>query len=205
VHPLYGSYNARAERIRVRATAAERDFLAVDVTFVEEGKTASFEDIATSADERANVDSAAADLATELETAGLESDVGPDAVAQADAWEASTTVDPRALNLELNEIANDISAAIEDLELATDVERYPVLVAMMDLHSAMRGLASYLMNTAPQLTTYTVPEMAPLAVICQHLYGGALALTRVEELLELNDLADPGLIPAGVVLTVITP
>jgi len=205
VHPLFGSYDARAENVTTQAEGEERDWVTISVTFVEESGTTSFADIASAADERAKVDTADADLTAALEDTGQESIVGARAVAQADEWESATSIDPRLINLQLAEVANAISADVATLELASSVRNYPVYLAMTDLHNNMRELAEVIIASQPTLTTYIVPASSPLLAISQELYGGDLALTRMGNLLELNVIRDPGFIHAGTILTVITP
>jgi prophage DNA circulation protein len=204
-HPVWGSFEARVEDGSISVTAEQRDFISMDISLVEEAATASFDVISTTTDKRANVDAAAAEVNSALSDAGLTSTVGDDAVAQADLWEADEDLTQRTINLEFNEIANSIASDIETLGLASDITYSPSYDAMMALQQAMREYAEFLIATAPQLTTYTLIVRMPLLMVCQSLYGGELALDRFFDALDLNALDDPGMIPAGTVLTVIAP
>lgn len=202
VHPWYGSYLAMPENIGVRATAEDRDYITIEVTFVEHRSDIVFTDLATELAADIGVHGAAADLDQALSDAGVTSTVGADAVAQAEAWQEADSVDSRQVNLETNAVTDSIANESARLELSSSIDYYPLLVSFERLHNKMRALATYLISTAPKLTVYTVPVAQPLLAIAQAIYGGTLALDMHVKLLTLNDLRNPARIEAGTELVV---
>jgi prophage DNA circulation protein len=204
VHPLTGSYLARPENIRLTGRGQDRDYVTLSVTFVEDRSGGvTFYDLAVGLDDVGAVASAATELDTAIAAAGEDAvTVGTDSVALAESWDASTTLNARQINLELAEQANAIQDAADALDLATDVDNYPMMRSFARLQNNLRNLAARFISAAPKLTTYTVRMTRPLIAVCQDLYGGTQARERCDRILELNDIPNPGLVEAGVVLTV---
>jgi prophage DNA circulation protein len=204
-HPLFGTYLARPRGVRVAASGADRDYVTISCTFIEDASEGvTFVEIAGE-DELANVYAAAAEADAALAAAGTSSTVPTEASELADSWSDSTELYARQVNLEVAEMANKIQDLADSLELAADVANYPLVRSITRLHNNLRNLAAFYVSTAPKLTTYTVPTDEPLISICQRLYGGADALAKCERLLELNDIPNPGLVVAGTVITIEVP
>lgn len=199
VHPIHGSWMAKPEGVHLRANASERDYMTMQVTFVEDGVDVTREDLAASPSARASVDDAAAELTRRAPTT-----TGEDAIAAADSWE-SPTVSAQQINRDLSHLANQIQQETDRLELAADVANYPTIRAYQLLHNNLRNLAAAVIASRPKLTSYTVPVSGPVLAVAQQLYGGRAAIERADELLELNSLPDPAWIPEGTVLTVVQP
>jgi prophage DNA circulation protein len=211
-HPFYGSFDARPSDISVNARGSDSDWILLSVTFTEHTpRPAIFLQVRDSSDAAlADVTNVVADLDASLSTAGLSSTVGATSQAQASAWaDISHTADEgagvattaRTINLELNAISNEIDDEISRLELATDIERQPVLQGMRRLRSSMQGAADATIARTPRLIRYTVLATAPLLSIVQEIYGtGVDAEDRVQQILELNQIRDPSRIEARTVL-----
>ena len=187
------------------ATGTDRDYVTIDLTFVEDASEgATFVEIAGE-DELADVYAAAAELDAELAAAGTSSTVGTEATELATSWDDATLLYARQVNLEVAEMANKIQDLADTLELASDVNNYPLMRSLTRLHNNLRNLAAFHVSTAPKMTTYTVKTDEPLIAIAQRLYGGSDALDKCEQLIELNDIPNPALVVAGTVLTIEVP
>lgn len=221
VHPLTGAFRALPGPIRFSATAEQRDFISVEVEFVEAGlDPAAFtttddqsvgSGVVATETARDDVDNAVTDvdadadpdLADELEAEPLT--VQDDALTLAESWENNADITPRQVNLELNQITNTIIEESLRLQVATNVRRYPMFLALQNLHAAIRFAAELAIATGPKLFEYVVPRTEPLLSICQTVYGGTQALERYTRARELNDVINPSRVPAGTKLTLEQP
>jgi len=109
----------------------------------------------------------------------VSTDVGDEAMQVAERWVTTDGLTARQIHLELNQIANRIADESDRLELATDLERYPIMIALQRLHNNLRTLAHALIASAPKVTTYVVSRPMPLLAIVQQLYGGEDAVRRI--------------------------
>lgn len=200
VHPLTGSYRARMENLRSSADAEDEDQIWVTCTFVEDVLDApTFDPGAGSIFETglAGIRSQAAALDAELLAAGLDSDFGAEAVSLADSWEGDPTLSVREVNLQLASMAASVDDAMNALDLVRNLDRHPVYRAMNVLLWKLRLAADSFRQTQPQLTTITVVRDLPLRRIVVEHYGAKESQTRYDELMRLNDIDDPSLVPAG--------
>jgi prophage DNA circulation protein len=214
VHPLTGSYPALPEGISISAGADARDFIRVSLTFVESGlDPAAFE---TVGDESvgagvAEVSIAGGEVDAALAAPDLPDPIYSNPTVQADSlitaerWRDTIGITPREITLELNRIANRISDETEAMEVLTNVDRYPVYLAFLRLHAAIRRAAELAIQTRPKLTEITLARTEPLIAIMTRIYGGRRAMDFYTRTRELNDISNPARIPAGTKLTIEQP
>lgn len=207
VHPITGSYRARTDGVDFSADADDRNTVLVDVTFVEDG----YEPGAIEAGSGMPVASGVAAVEVEVEALNdqldelaIESSLGDDTLATVSGWgDGDATI--RGVNLELQSLSSKLSDAVDAWELATSLERHYLWRSVQRLHRAVRRTAEAFRQTQPTLVATTVAVAVPLRVLMADLYGAALAQERYDQAVTLNDIDDPGLIPAGVVLQLPAP
>ena len=207
IHPLTGAYDALPQGVRFQASAEDRDFIRVSVTFVEAGlDPAAFEaaEDLTGGAEVAQVGVVAGDLtlsaAADPDLPTIDDspeDIAADSVTTSENWRDDTSISRRQINLELNALSTRIDDAVTELELAQRLDSYPTLRAFQRLHGSLRRAAEATIRTAPKLTELAVNVDQPLLVLLQDFYGGREAIDRFARTLELNDIADPSRLRAG--------
>jgi len=209
VHPLTGTFEARPSDIRLSADAQERNWITMSVTFLEASEEPAVFELGPGSPVRAGVEevlAAGVDLKSALDDLGETSTIADDADALAESWEErADTISAREINLELNDLANDIADATDELELASDVANYPTIQAFDRLRNNLRNLADTVISRSPQLISHGVTRTMPLMAIVSELYGDDDADTRYQQILELNDIRDPLRVEAGTTLTVQAP
>ena len=214
-HPLTGVYDALPENATFDLNAEDRDFITMQVTFVEAGlDPAAFQvrvDLTvgagvaeTAAAETDINDAVAADL-TLATIDDSPDDIAADSLTTAESWRDDPTISQRQINLELNGLSNRINDAVDELELATNLQSYPTLRAFHRLHGAIRRSAEAAIQTAPKLTELTARTTSPLMALLQDFYGGRQAVERFDRVLELNDIPNPAEILTGTIFTVELP
>lgn len=200
VHPITGTYRARVEEVEIDFDAEEEDQAFVSCLFVEDTLDApTFDPGAGSIFDAglAAVRAQAAALDDELLDAGLDSDIGADAVSLADSWEGDPTLSLREVNLQLASMSSAIDEAMDTFELVTNPLNHRVWRAMQTLLWKLRLSADSFRQTQPQLMTITTVRDLPLRRIVVEHYGARDCERRRDELMRLNDIDDPSLIPAG--------
>ncbi len=209
VHPIFGSYRAKVVgEITTDASSDEFDILTVDCTFVEDSTTISPFDFSASRPVDmgiAGVEVEAAKLEAALESEGLSSPVAGDTVDSVAKWRTDDTITTRRVNLELQSITSKISSAVEEFELATNLQRQPIWRSFQRLQGEVRRAAQLFQQNQPEVFYFTVRTDAPLRVLVVDMYGAADAQRRYEELLTLNDISDPLLILEGTRLKATSP
>lgn len=202
VHPLYGAYDARVIEFRAEGRGGDWNFITANVTFIEHSVDVAALAIVEDRTGIEQVKVAAAQLDADLSAAGLSSPIGQDAIDTVSGWLTGARRASNEIALELSGLANRIDEAASQLELATDLERYPVVVSLHLLLSNARRAADAVIATAPRLREHTVEVTAPLLRIAQDLYGAAKAVEKFERLLDLNTIPNPARVEAGTVITV---
>jgi prophage DNA circulation protein len=214
-HPLTGVYDALPENVTFDLNAEDRDFISMQVTFVEAGlDPAAFQvkadltvgvGVAQTNSAKIDLEDAVAADTTLAEIDDSPEEIAADSLTTAQTWRDDPTISQRQINLELNELANRIDNAVDELELATNLDSYPTLRAFYRLHGALRRAASAAIATAPKLTELTARTTSPLMALLQDFYGGRQAVERFDRVIELNDIPNPAEIPTGTIFTVELP
>jgi prophage DNA circulation protein len=210
-HPIFGERNCKVGQLSAAAEFGTRDVIMVEAEFVEDTvdaatfPTGAGAPVASSVQEiaaiSADIDSGLVDV-NEREDLDepISTDVGKDAVTAVTGWSEDESLTERDVRYEAASLAADIEAETDRLELATHLDRYPLVAAFARLHFAIRNAAEAFIQRSPKAFEITVPAPTPLLVIAAQTYGADQAGDRYEELLELNDIRTPNRIPAGTVL-----
>jgi prophage DNA circulation protein len=223
VHPVWGSMQAQAELGRVsHSTADGIDSATMRLTIVEHVDNPRFREDGT-APSRASavrdaadaVVSAAGAYAAELAQDGAASLEQRDAPARATAaaqtsTQAATFLEDAGDVLPVVEIESTtnaaltaIDAALAAVSAATTTSEWALAAALRALATAIRVQATAIIEARPPLVDRTVEVAQPLVtwVLGQYARLGTMTAVelerRVNEVLDLNNLADPTLIPAG--------
>jgi prophage DNA circulation protein len=203
VHPVTGTYSAmcKAESWDVEGG---RDYIEIDVTFIEDGTAPALIDPGPGdlfAAGLAALRVQAALLEQQLRLAGLSTALAADALANAESWD-DDALSIREINLQLLSFAASIDEAVIDLELATNVQRMPILRGVHKLQWSMRQAAASRQQSQQQIVTLTIARNLPLRVILADFYGAAEVSRYYDEVVRLNDIADVSLILAGTTIRV---
>lgn len=213
IHPLTGVYLARVEKHSFSASH-EEDAVRVSATFIEEGEpvtlflqpTAGTPLLAGVAAVQAAAAAVDAALATvNAATGGTRaSAIGQTANARASSW--LTDGDLRRVNMELVAFNTELDGEMSRLNVATDVACWPIVQTMTNLGYALSQCARAIAATTPRRFQITVAQPASLLALIVAAYGSAAqALDRYDQILALNDVPNPALIPAGTVLAAPSP
>lgn len=209
VHPLTGSYLAEPSDVSFRIAPGERDLITVQVVFEESGTNPAVFEAGAGGPALAATEIVAASVAdledaleeTEVE---LEDDVAAASTETVEGWEDPDKTQ-REINLELLTLSNRIAAETDRLELASDLEAYPVLVALQGLHYNLRRAAETITEKSPRIIQVTVEGAIPLRVLAARLYGADQSDYRYEELRKLNTVRNPARVEEGTVLRAYSP
>lgn len=145
--------------------------------------------------------------------ADLDVDAGEPAIAAAvslpdqlratvERWANAETPNTRAVLLELASAAGQIDAAIDTLELATNLERWQLYRTFVNLRYQLGRAAEAVTAETARVLDHTVRVAAPLRVIAAKLYGPSSAEEQATVIARLNGIKVPGLVAAGTVLKV---
>jgi prophage DNA circulation protein len=213
VHPLTGTYQAKIGRFSYAADADHRGLVTVDLTFHEDTlqpavfeaqvgteALAGLEEVKVSS---AELDDGLVDIEEETGVA-LETTVGADAVELATTWTQAEpdSLTERDVKLALDAATNQLEAESERLELATEIDRYPLLVSFTRLQYSLRKLAEAVITDSPRLVEWRPKAPTSLLAFCQRYYGAASAEARADQIERLNDIVTPHRIEPPAVLRV---
>jgi hypothetical protein len=217
VHPISGAYQAKIGTFDWRASADERGTIWVDCSFHEDSVEPAIFRVGPSAPLRtgvedvrassAEVDAGLVEVNTDRAVRGLPpitTTVQSDCLVRAEEWEeahdSDTGLSSGQITTELSSLSNAIQAEMDRLQVATDIENYPMLLAFNHLAYSMRRAAQAFLEDTPRLVDIRV--LAPMSIyaLAQVTYGAAQADQRVTQLLRLNDVKRPQRLPAGLVL-----
>lgn len=203
-HPIHGSYLAvidapsydvsgdeQAVRCRCSFVAMEEP---VSVQAVGAGVAA------VAGPEDVGVRATAADA--ELAAIGEASDTPAECLARAEAWANGDVGDARQVLLEVATLTAQIDAAIVTMDLLSDYSRWQAWKSLIQLRYSITQAAQAATAEASNVVDYRVRVATPLRSLCARLYGARLAEDRAGEIVSINGIRIPGLIPAGTVLKV---
>lgn len=207
VHPVFGEINAACKRFTVQHDVDDAiDTGSITITFVEDnGAESGPRAVTNTTPARANsVRSLADSVLVALSTfqAALDvqnSEIGlavtgavNAASSIADSLEASfddlSTLEVQATTNGGLALCDEAVVLLADYETT---EQYDLAAAMLEMSHALRDLAQDIIDQRPPLSVYAVPADTNLLQLAHDLGADA------EELLTLNSIPDPSLIPAG--------
>lgn len=202
VHPLFGSYQAFAQNIRLRASAGERDVVVVEVDFIESSEFPTLIDIGVTTPVEAGT--AVLEVTNDLARAEAES-LGVDysldqTVDTVRAWESDPDLSARQVNQELGRESARIAQFAASLEGSLENQVLFRLVTRM--HAQLRKAADTFRFERARVVEVTLDADTSLRWFVTHRYGASQAEQRYAEVMQLNDISNPLLIPAGTVLRV---
>ncbi len=218
VHPIFGPMQATCEGFdRSQVDIAQAlDTVQVPLSFAEnqldgaldgtngQGVAAKQQAVTTLLGELADaaVNYIAATVLTALSTYNLAASAYAEAAGDS-AISTAPASSPRSSDQKLDAVAQ-AAAALEAAILAdpattSQASAYPVLALIEEVYSACLELDEAILAARPPTVEYVIPATMHVAAIAAARYG-ANSAARIDDILALNDLADPGAIPAGTVL-----
>lgn len=202
-HPIIGSYLAVAEGGQHSADAA-RHMVTFSCSFLPESEPETVSKVLAGTSPIAGIQavevaSEEADLA--LADAELQSDAPADALAKITEWAESDDLDSQDVIVGVESLTSAINDSIAEMELSAAPERWPAYQAMINLAYSVRRAADALTSSSDRVIPLVVQSATPLLAICAQVYGAAHAVEMAEKVSRRNRLRTPGLVPAGVTLS----
>ena len=209
VHPVFGSYRAKAVGdITTDANSDEADSLTVGVMFVEDSTTPSPFDFSAPQPVDSGISTVkveAAKLDAALAAEGLSSTIPSESVEKVSGWRTIEDISSRRVNLEMQSLTNKISKTSDEFELASNIQRQPIWRSFQRLAGEIRRAAKLFQQSQPQIFVFAARKDSPLRVLVADIYGTLDFDQRYEEIMRLNDIDDPMLIPEGTQLKATSP
>lgn len=206
VHPITGSYKAWARDVRWSAVGEERNKIIADVTFVEDTTEPAELVVQASIDAGVSAIGVAIDLVEEqLAAFSLNTTILDEMLIIIEDWELNFDLSLREVNLEVASISAAIDLDIQRFALESDIARHPLWKAYQRLHYQILRAADRFRRRQPQVIQIELRVAQPLRVIATDYYGARDAETRYQQILRLNEIDDPSLLPAGKRLKIPTP
>ncbi len=205
-HPLTGSFRARAEAMPHTASADAKE-IRVTCTFLPENEPQPVSPVGagtapTAGVESLTVASALADDA--LAENGLSSPIPTGCLAAVTGWsdQLDAELDSQQVFLEVATLTGQITDAIDELELATDIDRWQSYRAFIGLSYQLQRAGEAFTSDSVHLLTITIDHARPLLAICTELYGPEAAMDMATKIAKSNRIRTPARVPAGTVLRV---
>jgi hypothetical protein len=98
-----------------------------------------------------------------------------------------------------------INDTIKEFDLATDIARWPLYQALINLFAAVQVTVESLTSDDDQTISVRVDRPMPLLSICSEIYGPDLAADQAQRVTRMNRLRTPNRVPAGTTLTMPSP
>lgn len=201
-HPLVGSYLARIGDLKTSADSSSLQ-ISVSCTIHPEDEPQMTFPVGAGTAPAAGVDavSTAADNAdAELAAVGLSTPVTAACTESVTDWSTTSNLDSQSVFVGIASLTGQISDAIDELDLATDLNKWPAYQALVNLHYQVSRAGEALTATAAQMFQITVAAARPMLAICSDVYGADEAADRADDVTQINRVRTPGLVPAGTVL-----
>ena len=204
IHPYVGAVNCRISNFSHSADGETQPSIRASATFTEEISLPPVFAAGGGAQTRASSQEVRASQVgadNALEDVGLSSDLPQEATAEAEAWEADPELSAREVQLQMATKNNELSAELDALGVAFDLDMHPIMRSYTELQYNLRRSADAFTATTTRIVIITVTEPTPLRVIAARFYGAEQAERRFGELLDLNpEIRDPSLVPSGTTL-----
>lgn len=207
-HPMIGSYRARAEGGRHSANSDARE-VRYNCIFLPEDEPQPTVPSGAGVAPIAGVESvvvAVAAVKDELPFVDTTLTWLDDLVAFFESTANSVQADSQEVLSGVATFTGTINAAIDQLELAKSIDRWPLYQAMINLISAVQLGGQALTSDSEQLISFRVDQQPrPLLAICAEIYGAEVAADRAERVARINRVRTPNRVPAGTTLKLPSP
>ncbi len=197
-HPLIGSYLAGVGDFTHTVDSSgvitgEAEFIPDDTPLSVAPATA----LSPGVDVATSVSQAADNLDAELVAVGISTEVTGDARETAERWDADPDLPARQIANDTARISTGVAELIEVNGLEDDILLWPSFRAAIMLGEAVRAAAVAVASETPAVFLMRVTTPTALLPLAARVYGGADAVERARQILELNDIATPGWLPPG--------
>lgn len=201
-HPVIGSYLARCEG--GSHTADARRMMTFSVSFIPEDEPDPVSKILAGVAPMAGVQAlevASQEADDALASVGLASAAPGNTLARVTAWNEASgddSLDSQDVIVGVESAVADINQQIDDLELASQLERWPAYVTLVNLAYTVRRVADQFTSSTDRTIPLTVDMPEPLLAICARVYGADRASDMADKVARRNRIRTPGLVPRGV-------
>lgn len=196
VHPLYGTWQAKYVSGRLSASHDQRDVISIQLEFREDGLNQALNDLFSFDAAAAELDEDIADLQADYSALGRTVAAVESAIADAQAFadDVSDAVDDARSRVDqLQRYVLDAVRAVDDLDAAIDDTWRTVTSLRTVVHGAKR-VSEQAQRRSPTITNREIETPIPLPLLALKLYG---SVDRVVDLLRLNAIENPFLVPPG--------
>lgn len=197
-HPLLGSYMARCEG--GSHTIDARNMITYSASFIPEDEPQVVSSILSNPSPAATVQAlqiSAQGADDALAAVGLSSSAPSNTLARVDVWTSSDELDSQDVIIGVQSAVAEINQQIDDLQLASQVERWPAYAAMVGVAYTVSRVADALTTTSDRMIPVTVSAPEPLLSICARIYGADRASDMADKVARRNRIRTPGLVPIG--------
>lgn len=201
-HPLDGSYRVRASGLTVRANS-EAGEIRCSCTFLAEDEPQVVYQVGAGTTPTAGVaavTTAASDADAQLAAVGLSTPATAACAAAVTDWSTTDNLDSQAVFVGVASLTQQISDAVDELELAQDLSRWQAYRAMIQLSFQVQRAGEAFTSSSGQNFSITVGTAQPLLAICSQVYGADLAPDMATKVQQLNRVRTPGRVPKGTIL-----
>jgi hypothetical protein len=206
-HPLIGTYRARAEGGR-HSASSETKQVRYQCAFLPEDEPQPTVPTGAGVAPVAGVETvtvAVGEVNDQLAATGLTSSVADDVLAFIAGVADSSDVDSQAVLSGVATATGQINAAIDELDLATNIERWPLYQALINLNAAVQRAGDSLTSDSDRMISLRVDRPIPLISICAGVYGPDAAVEQSDRVTRLNRVRTPNRVPAGTTLRMPAP
>ena len=201
-HPLDGSYRVRASNLTTRANAEAHE-IRCSCTFLAEDEPQVVSPIGAGTTPTAGVagvTTAAASADAELASLGLSTTATSACTTAVTDWSTADDLDSQTVFVAVATLTQQISDAVDTLDLANDLARWQAYQAMINLSYQVQRAGEAFTSSSAQNFSITVGSAQPLLAICANVYGADLAPDMATKVQKLNRVRTPGLVAKGTVL-----
>lgn len=199
-HPLFGQWEARCVRAVVDHEHSRRNSAAVDLEFLEDGVNTEIPDVFSvgTAQEALSEDITGLETANELLTEEIST--VPTLITDAEAFIQDVDDQVTDLTARFEKISKAGKEAVAELEAKIDdaVNSDTVRAVRRVVDSASR-LKERVERLAPSVAEMEIDNHTPMVAVAMRLYGDP---ARADDLIRLNKIRDPFLVPPGTRLRV---
>jgi prophage DNA circulation protein len=197
-HPLLGRWNARIRSLAISHQSSARNFVAVKIEIIEDGIDSFLPEIIPSMEQlQTDLD---ADL-EELDQQRVAYGIGTLATAITRIQELKKNIESQIYDVQrkVDTVRKALDDSMDHARKLTTPKQWPVVRACRRTARNCMKLAERVQQKKPIVRGEETNVQAPISVIAHARYGDS---NRAEELIAINNLKNPFLIPPGTQLKV---
>jgi prophage DNA circulation protein len=199
-HPILGAWQARVARSPVHFDSGAYDVATVELEVVEDGTDKQVPDLFSVTAMELEAEEAVLEIEEAWGELSYDLPEVPSVISEIRSFIASAQAELASIVDKVNRVRSRVDRAIAAARKLGDVRSWPLVVALKKAVHTVQRLAKSIRDIKPPVILKRLEAAMPVSLLAHSMYG--TGTKRADEILRLNKIKNPFIVPRGTELKV---